>query len=64
MGEGGVWCFFPMRAGFDGLCRWVEWEKEVSGGFFSIRVGFDELCSWDKEVLGGFLLNRVGSDGL
>ena len=37
--------------GFDGLCRWVEWEKEVLGVFFFIRVGFYELCRLDKEVV-------------
>ena len=26
--------FFPIRVGFDGLCRWVEWDKEALGGFF------------------------------
>ena len=66
MGEGGVWCFFPMRAGFDGLCRWVEWEKEALGVFFLIRVGFDGQCrwvEWEKEALGVFFPIRVGFDG-
>ena len=26
--------FFPIRVGFDGLCRWVEWDKVALGGFF------------------------------
>ena len=36
--------------GFDGLCRWVEWDKVALGVFFSIRVGFDGLC--DPKYLG------------
>ena len=26
--------FFPIRVGFDGLCRWVEWDKVALGVFF------------------------------
>ena len=49
--------FFFIGVGLDGLCRWVEWDKEALGVFFSIRVGFDRLCRWvelDEEVLGVF----------
>ena len=27
--------FFPIRVGFDGLCRWAEWDKVALGVFFS-----------------------------
>ena len=46
--------------GFDGLCRWVEWDKVALGVFFPIRVGFDGLCrwlEWDKVALGVFFLS-------
>ena len=33
MGYSGVKCFIPIRVGFDELCRWVEWDKMVLGGF-------------------------------
>ena len=26
--------FFPIRVGFDRLCRWVEWGKVVLGGIW------------------------------
>ena len=35
--------FFFIREGFDGLCRWVEWDEVA---FFPIRVGFDGLRRW------------------
>ena len=34
MGKSGVRRFFPIRVGFDGLCRWVEWDKVALGVFF------------------------------
>ena len=37
--QSGVRCLFPIRVGFDGLCRWVEWDKVALGVFFSSGVG-------------------------
>ena len=31
--------FFPIRVGFDGLRRWVKWDKGALGAFF--------LSGWD-----------------
>ena len=40
--------FFFIRMGFDGLCRWAEWDKVALGVFFS--SGWDLM---DCESLAG-----------
>ena len=37
-------CFFPIRVEFDGLCRWVEWDKVALDVLFPIKVGFEDYA--------------------
>ena len=46
------WCweFFPIRVGFNGLCRWVECDKIVLG-LFSHQGGFQMMDCGDEMMV-------------
>ena len=57
------WVFFFIRVGFDGLCRWVEWDKETLGVFlpsgWELMDSFMKRSAAQKRSLKHTLLSSV-----
>ena len=56
MGESVVRGLYPIRVGFGGLCRWLEWEKVPLGAYFP--------SVWDLVVCVGGLIGMMCRYGL